>query len=430
MNYQEARKYIDDAASFGSVLGLENIKELLDRLGNPQNDLSVMHVAGTNGKGSFCAFEEAVLRDAGYSVGRYISPTLFHYRERIQVNGEYIDRDSLAELITEIAAAIDQMVHDGKAHPTQFEVETALCFLYFQKVKCDIVILEVGMGGNLDATNVLSHPLMNVIASISMDHMAFLGNTIEEIAACKAGIIKPKTPVVSLKQQAEAMQVIEEACRKNQCQLTIVDPMTAENISYGLKEQHFSFGNLRDLVITLPGTYQITNACLAVSAAAELKKLGWNITENNIRNGLKQTKWRGRFTVLHEEPVVIMDGAHNRDGAKVLAESLKTYFPGKKIHGIMGVFADKEYDRIIEQVSPYLCDMIAVETPDNPRALPKEELAREWKKYLSDVQTADSIGNAMQMNLARADKEDVILAFGSLSYLSEVEKAIEICESI
>ncbi len=424
MNYQKARQYIDEAAAYGSVLGLENIKELLKRLGNPQDDLQVIHVAGTNGKGSFCAFTETILRDAGYSVGRYISPTLFHYRERIQVNGEYIDKDSLAELITKIAEVISEMTAEGLAHPTQFEVETALSFLYFQKVKCDIVILEVGMGGNLDATNVLRHPLMNVITSISMDHMAFLGDTIEEIAACKAGIIKPDTPVVSWKQEPKAMDVIEKVCMKEHSPLTVMDPKTAFDISYGMKEQIFSMEEYKDLVITIPGTYQIGNACLAVAAAKQLRNAGLKITDENIRNGLKNTKWRGRFTVLHEKPTVIMDGAHNRDGARVLAESLKTYFPDRKIHGIMGVFADKEYELIIQQVAPYLTDITAVETPDNPRALPKEDLAKEWKKYLSNVTTAESISEAVEKILKSANTEDVILAFGSLSYLNEIEKTL------
>ena len=242
MNYEEARAYLDDAARYGSVLGLDTMKELLARLGNPQDDLKFIHIGGTNGKGSVLSYLSAVLKEAGYRVGRYISPTLFSYRERIQVNEIYIKKDALARLTTQIQSCADEMVRDGAPHPTAFEIETALCFLYFREEKCDLVVLEVGMGGATDATNVIKTTVLEVLASISMDHMGFLGDTLAEIAACKAGIIKPDTTVVSMRQQPEAMEVIRQVCQRQKADLRIADAANATDIVYGCEEQYFSYG--------------------------------------------------------------------------------------------------------------------------------------------------------------------------------------------
>ena len=298
MDYREARVYLENAAKYGSVLGLDNMRELLRRLGNPQDDLKFIHISGTNGKGSVLAYLSTVLKESGYRVGRYISPTLFSYRERIQVNEEYIEKEALARLTTRIAKAVERMQEEGKTHPTVFEIETALGFLYFREKACDLVVLETGLGGLEDATNVVKTTVMEVITSISMDHMGILGNTLAEIAANKAGIIKPQTAVVSVRQHPEAMEVIETVCRREECRLFVADTGQASAIRYGWETQSFHYKEYENLKISLGGAYQIENAALAVEAVRTLNKLGYSIMEEQLRRGLEKTRWRGRFTVL------------------------------------------------------------------------------------------------------------------------------------
>lgn len=424
MNYEESRVYLDDAAKYGSVLGLDNMRELLNRLGNPQDESKFIHIGGTNGKGSVLAYLSTILKESGYRVGRYISPTLFSYRERIQINESYIKKDSLARLTTQIRGCIDEMVKEGKAHPTAFEIETALCFLYFREENCDLVTLEVGMGGDLDATNVITTAVMEVLASISRDHMGFLGNTLGEIAACKAGIIKPGTLVVSASQAPEAMEVIRDKCKREGSRLRIADADLAEDVMYGCEKQRFSYKEHKALEISLAGYYQIANAVLAVEAVDGLRSLGYDISEEALRRGFANTVWKGRFTVLQKKPYVIIDGAHNQAAAEVLVKSIRQYFPDRKLHYIMGVFRDKEYEEIIRLTAPYAASVTTIETPGNPRALPAEELAECWKRYHRNVTCEKDIKCAVKKKLQEAEKDEVILAFGSLSFLREIEKAL------
>lgn len=429
MDYREARVYLENAAKYGSVLGLDNMRELLCRLGNPQDDLKFIHISGTNGKGSVLAYLSTVLKESGYRVGRYISPTLFSYRERIQVNEEYIEKEALARLTTRIAKAVERMQEEGKTHPTVFEIETALGFLYFREKACDLVVLETGLGGLEDATNVVKTTVMEVITSISMDHMGILGNTLAEIAANKAGIIKPQTAVVSVRQHPEAMEVIETVCRWEECRLFVADTGQASAIRYGWETQSFHYKEYENLKIFLGGAYQIENAALAVEAVRTLNKLGYSIMEEQLRRGLEKTRWRGRFTVLSKEPVFIIDGAHNRDAAKTLRKSLELYFTNRRLFYIMGVFKDKEYQEIVKITVPLSEHVITIETPGNDRALPAEELLKEVKKYQPSSEKAESIAEAVKKSLKMADKEDVILAFGSLSFLGEVTKALDTVRS-
>lgn len=425
MNYEEARVYLDDAAKYGSVLGLDSITALLAGLDNPQRELKFVHIAGTNGKGSVQAYLAAVLKEAGYRVGRYISPTLFCYRERIQVDEAYIDRDSLARYVTRIAEVIRSLTARGISHPTVFEIETALSFLYFREQRCDLVLLEVGMGGREDATNVVDTTVLEVITSISMDHMGFLGSTLAEIAWQKAGIIKPGTLVVSAAQQPEAMEVIRAESEKTGSALRTVDPARLGRIRYGIERQLFDYGAMRDIEISLAGCYQIDNAALAVEAVEALRELGYRISEEQLRNGLKTAGWKGRFSVIGREPLFIMDGAHNRDGADRLVQSIRQYFPGKKLYFIMGVFKDKEYDLIARMTAPLARHIVTIQTPDNPRALESTLLAETVARYNKNVEAAASIPQAVERCMALADKDDVILAFGSLSFHGELLQAVE-----
>lgn len=424
MNYEEARVYLDNLAKYGSVLGLDTMRELLRRLGNPERELKFIHLAGTNGKGSVLAFLSTVLKRSGYRVGRYISPTLFSYRERIQVNGEEIERETLARLVTRLRQVSEEMEDEGFSGPTVFELETALGFLYFKEKECDVVTLETGMGGRDDATNVIDTTVMEVFATISLDHLGVLGNNLEEIARCKAGIIKENTLVVSAAQEPEVEKILTEAALAQHSRIRMVKNQNIRNVEYGVEVQRLSYGGWKDVAIRLAGTYQIKNAALALEALSGLRELGYRIPDEAVYEGMEGTVWRGRFTCLGSKPLFIMDGAHNEDGARQLAASIEQYFPGKKISFIMGVFKDKEYEKLIRITAPYAEKVTAVETPGNPRALPKEELKKAWEKWNVPVVTADTIEDAVKKNLELSEKDDVIIAFGSLSFLGEIEKAV------
>lgn len=424
MNYTEARKFIDEVSTRGSELGLTSITNLLNILGNPQDDLKFIHVGGTNGKGSLLAYLESVLRTAGYQVGRYISPTLFSYRERIQVNGTYISREDFARLLSQVAGAMEQMKALGMGLPTVFEVETAVSFLYFKEANCDLVLLEVGMGGRLDATNLIKTPVLTALVSISMDHMEFLGSTLAEIAWNKAGIFKKGVPAVSIFQKEEAAEVIQKEAAEKNTICTFVDKSLLEDVVYGLEEQHFSYKEFKDMVIHLAGLHQIENAALALECIRSLRESGYPVSDDAVREGLEKTQWKGRFTIIHKEPTVIIDGAHNPDAAERLRQAVETYFPDKKKYYIFGVFSDKEYDKIINSTAPMADHIFAIETPDNPRALPTEKLVEAVKPVNPSVEAAENISDAVKKAFAAANPEDVILIFGSLSFLGEVERTI------
>lgn len=428
MNYEEARVYLDEVSKYGSVLGLDNMRELLGRLGNPQDDLKFIHISGTNGKGSALSYMSTILSGAGFRTGRYISPTLYAYRERIQVDGVMIDRESLAALVTVVKEAVDAMEAENKGNPTVFEVETALSLLYFKEQKCDIVVLETGLGGTLDATNVVKTTVMEMISSIGMDHMEFLGGTLQEIAENKAGIIKPHTWVVSAEQDPQAAEVIKRVCREKDCKLSVVDPDAFQDVHYGYEKQTFTYKNWKDVEITLAGTYQVTNAALALEAVEALRKLGYSLTEEQVRKGMKAAFWRGRFSVIHKNPVVVIDGAHNPAAAKVLKDSLETYFQGKNLHFIMGVFADKDYQSVIEMTAPLAKHIITIETPGNPRALSAVKLKEAVEKVNPSVEAAGSIREAVEKSMKNAQKDDVIAAFGSLSFLGELDREVQSME--
>ncbi|MDY4395852.1 MAG: folylpolyglutamate synthase/dihydrofolate synthase family protein [Oscillospiraceae bacterium] len=400
------------------------MRELLHRLGDPQNELKFIHISGTNGKGSVLAYLSTILSGAGYRTGRYISPTLFSYRERIQVDGEYIEKESLACHVTAIAAAAEDMQKAGLPSPTVFEIETALAFLYFKEKRCDIVTLEVGCGGLLDATNVITTTLMEVIASISMDHTDLLGDTLAKIAAQKAGIIKPDTMVVSAQQKSEAAQVIEDTCKEQHCTLQMVDESKISNVHYGAEGQTFSYKTWENVAISLAGSYQIKNAALALEGVEALRKLGYALSDQQVREGLLHTAWRGRFTTLRRDPTVIIDGAHNPAAALELKESLERYFPGKTLYFVMGMFKDKDYAQVIDQTAPLARHIITVETPGNPRAMPARELAEAVGKVNPSVEWADSVAHGVEKALAMAGKEDAVIVFGSLSFLGEAADAV------
>lgn len=427
MNYREAMEYVEYLQRYGSVPGLQNMQRLCERLGNPQEGLRFVHIAGTNGKGSVLAYVSTVLQKAGYRVGRYISPTILDYRERFQINSRTIAKTELCRYLERIKEIAEQMESAGLTHPTPFEIETAIAFLYFLDKKCDIVVLETGLGGSLDATNIINTTLCAVFASISMDHMAVLGDSLEKIAKQKAGIVKDNCRIVTCRQKDEVMQVIEDEAREHNCSLTIADVGRVSHIKYGLGKQYFSYGMYKKLEITMSGQFQIDNAIVAIEVINALCSEGFKVSDEQLKAGLMQTTWLGRFSIIGKKPLFIVDGAHNEDAAQRLAQSIRLYFTNKKIIYIMGVLADKEYDKIIQSTYELAQHIITVKPPHNARALDGYELAREVKEYHNSVTVADSLMEAVEMAylLIGKDNNAVIIAFGSLSFLGELIHIVE-----
>ncbi|MCC8169541.1 MAG: HD domain-containing protein [Oscillospiraceae bacterium] len=394
MEYREAREYIQKASVYGIVPGLSNIKRLCGYLGNPQEELRVIHIAGTNGKGSTGAFIEAILRAAGIRTGRFSTPAVFDYSEQFQVNGENISPARYAHYIDLIKTASEQITEEGYPHPTPFEMETALAFMYFRDEDCGAAVIEAGMGGGMDATNVISKSIASVITPIGMDHMRFLGDTKEEIALHKAGIIKENGIVITAPQADCVMRVIEREAARNNAKLFISD----RDIDYE---------------ISLKGEYQRTNAALAAEVC---RRVGFNITEREIEYGLKNTVWHGRFEKICEEPELIIDGAHNEHGARALMKSIDRYYRGRKIIYIMGVLCDKEYKKIAE-LTAHRADKIYTITPPRPRGLKNETLAAAVGEFNKNV---EAVTLDAALKLCFKEKDAVIAAFGSLSFLGEL----------
>nr|WP_302025394.1 folylpolyglutamate synthase/dihydrofolate synthase family protein [uncultured Blautia sp.] len=424
MDYQQSRAYIRDAEQYaGGAMDLINIKELMKRLGNPQDQLKYIHVAGTNGKGSVIAYLYTTLMKAGYHVGRYISPSVYSYREKIETEGKPISREEFAEQTTRVAAVIEEMTAEGLAHPTPFEIETAVAFLFFAEEKCDPVILEVGMGGITDATNLITTTELAVLVPISMDHQSFLGNTISEIAEKKAGIIKPGSSVVTIGQETEALEVIKKTGAEAGADVCVADVSEAEVLEADFTGQRFCYKG-EEYTLSLAGSYQTENAVLALEALRILDERGYHTTLEQRKEGLWATRWNGRLTIIHKDPLFIVDGAHNPAAADMLEDSVRKYFKDRRLFFIMGVFKDKDYPYIIRKLCPYAEQILAIETPDNPRALPAEELAKAIRPYNANVRAEKNIPRAVEELFEMAGKDDVILSFGSLSFIGEITRIV------
>lgn len=390
LNYNQALDFIHGLNAFGTKLGLENITKLLEILGNPHKDMKIIHVAGTNGKGSTCAMIDSILRSDGYKVGLYTSPYLEVFNERIQVNGKNISDDDLARLTDKVQKAVFYMRENNIGSPTEFEVVTAIGFLYFYEQTVDFLVLEVGMGGRLDATNVVT-PLVSVITPISFDHQEYLGNTLSAIAKEKCGIIKPGVPVVTSPQEPEALQVIEETCKNLNCRLLKVigeesiskdfdlhDTATYKLVSdnddgliFDLKTPAEEFKNLE---IHLIGRHQLSNAATAVTAVDVLNMHGIDIKREAIYAGLKNARWPGRLERISQKPLILIDGAHNIAGIKTLKDALIRYYKDKKKILVLGILKDKDYKEMLKEIVP-IADVVITTAPLSPRALNASELA-------------------------------------------------------
>lgn len=436
MNYQEAMNYIKSIQTGNPIKpGLETISNLLYALGNPQDRLHFIHIAGTNGKGSTAAFVASVLAAAGRKTGRYISPAVFSEFEKIQyVQGKetvMVTEQELADILTEIRTAIEKIEKEGKPVPTEFEIETAAAFLAFSRWNCDVVVLETGMGGRLDATNIVTHVDCSVLTPIAMDHMKFLGNTIERIAMEKAGIIKSGVPVVANQKNPSVRECIQKAAAAKGADLWFVDEkqIHIEEIFPG--KTIFLYRGYGEFMIAQPGVYQVENACLALECIQQVAEK-YGITKQAVKEGMRRAKWPGRFDILSEQPWVVADGAHNPQGVQSLLESLNVYFKDFRKIGIMGVFSDKEYATMCDMIEGVFEQMYTV-TPPTKRGLSAEVLAAELNqgKMGMDAEKACpcvSVSEAFRMavNLAEDGKCDksIIVVFGSLSFLKLVYELV------
>lgn len=429
MNIREAQNYLEELSKFGARPGLQRIRELVNRLENPEKDLKFIHVAGTNGKGSVCTYVSNILMEAGFKTGCFTSPAVMEYRERFRISGRNASQAALCRNLETVKNAVDAMISDGLDSPTQFEVETALAFMLFKEAGCEIVVLECGMGGEGDSTNIIGTPLLSVITSISMDHMAVLGKNIEAITRQKCGIIKPKGHVVTIEQSPEAMNVIKAKCSLEKADLTILNKKDITDVKWGLKSSSFGLGKKRKFKINIVGTYQTDNAALAVMCIDALRKEHIKIDDAVICKGLENSVWHGRFEIISRKPLFIIDGAHNEDAAKRLSDSVEYYLHNEeeagKIIYIFGVLADKDYEKIARIMAPHAAHIITVSTPGNSRALPSEALAAEVSKYHPMVTAAGSVTEALEIAYLLADEDSAIVAFGTLSFLGDISRQVE-----
>lgn len=428
MNYNEALQFIHESHKFGMRLGLDNIKKLLELLGDPQNNLKIIHVAGTNGKGSTCSFISSILKESGYKVGLYTSPFLETFTERIRVNGENISEEEVGKIVSLIKEKIEMMVSEGYSYPTEFEIVTAMAFYYYNQEKVDFVALEVGLGGRYDATNVIDKPVVSAITSISLDHTGILGDTLGKIAFEKGGIIKEDCPTIVYPQQEEASEVIKNICAEKKSKYIECDFKNIEIKSSNINSQIYNCNingkELRDLEIKLIGAHQIKNSIVALNVIEYLNSIKiTNISEENIRKGLLETKWPGRIEKISENPMFIIDGAHNEEGAKSLANSIDKYFENKNKILVIGMLEDKDIESVLDLLIPKFNKVITT-TPDNPRAIDANKLKEKIERYNIEVTCEPNIKEAVDYALKISNKDDVIISAGSLYMIGNVRTII------
>lgn len=428
MNYEQAIEYIESTCKFGNNSGTKRVEKILELLGNPHRELKCIHIAGTNGKGSTTVMISKILIEAGYKVGMYTSPYLEEFEERIQINGENIPKDRLASVMSRVAEAVDKIIKDGYGSPTEFEIITCAMFLYYFEEKIDYGVIEVGLGGRMDSTNVIT-PLVSVITSISFDHMGILGDTLEKIAYEKAGIIKEGVPLVLYPQQKESEEVIKNICKEKNSPLIYVKEdsvkSTEENL-YNVNYQRCIISTLNkeyNIELSLLGIHQLLNCSAVLNVMEQLQSLGTNIEEEHILRGLKNVKWPGRMEIMKKNPIVLIDGAHNIDGIDKLSKNVKKYFKYNKLILIIGILSDKQVEEMIKTIVPLAHRVIAI-TPHSYRAENADKLAEIIKKYNDNYEKIEDYDTAYTKALSYCEEEDMILICGSLYMIGDMRKII------
>ncbi|WP_352399045.1 folylpolyglutamate synthase/dihydrofolate synthase family protein [Anaerotignum sp.] len=427
MNYEESIFYLEEEIGFASCPGLERITQLMEKLGNPEKQLKTVHIAGTNGKGSATAMLSSILQEGGYRTAAYTSPHLEKYNERFLINGKEISDEAFSRVITKTKNACKELVKEGKDAPTLFEVITGAAFLYFAEENVDIAIMEVGLGGRFDATNIIENPVLSIIMSISLDHAEFLGDTIEQIALEKSGIIKKSCPVVLYSQEELVYNIVKNRAEALQapfyCQKEAaikVSSQTLEGTIFDVNTPTFVYNNL---FLPLLGIHQVQN-CVTVLAACEiLKEKGFPLTKNQICSGISNTFWAGRMEICRTSPLVMLDGAHNVDGIRRLAESVRNYFENRKITLVLGVLGDKEYEQMAELILPFANQVVLTE-PHSQRKLDANKLANIVFRKELPFYIEPEIENAYQKALQITPETDIILCCGSLYMIGALRSYI------
>lgn len=428
MNYLDAMNYIKKIGNFGSNYGLERTNRLLEHLGSPEKDLNIVHIAGTNGKGSTTSITTSLLMAEGFKVGMYTSPFLEEFEERIQINKKNIPKEDLAKYVSIIKGAVEKVIEEGYNHPTEFEIITCLMFKYFKDNNVDYAVVEVGLGGRLDSTNVIV-PKVSALASISLDHTNLLGNTISEIAKEKCGIIKENISVISYPQKEEAKEVIEKIAKEKHAPLKVIDKNDSEfievidedniyqKVKYKIDEKEYIV-NLK-----LLGEHQILNGLLALNIVNELSKLdGFKL--NHIEEGFKNATWNGRLEVLSKEPLIVIDGAHNLDGIEALVKNVKKYFKYDKLYLLIGILADKDVKHMLKKIIPLSYEVVCL-TPHSDRAELSEKLKEEVIPLNNKTESYDSYEEGFKAIKEKATKKDMILGAGSLYMIGELRGIIK-----
>lgn len=416
MTYTQALEYIHSVSWKGSVPGLERTRQLLALMGNPEKKLKFIHIAGTNGKGSTASMSANVLFKAGYNVGLYTSPYIFEFNERMRVNGENIFNEELAE-ITEYVKPLAESMEDK---PTEFELVTCIAFAYFYRHKCDIVCLEVGMGGELDSTNVIEPPVASVITNIGLDHTEFLGDTLEKIAETKSKIIKENSIAVLYPSEKEVEKVIEARCKAVNAQLVKADFGSVVPASTSLEYQAFNWKNLENIKLHLLGEHQLKNVATVLTLMETLRLKGFVITDEAIRQGIEGAVWQGRFEVVSRNPLFVVDGGHNPQCIEALVKNVKSYITSRPLIVLTGVLADKDYNSMYSEMSQ-LADEFVTVTPPNPRALSASDLAEYITSLGTKATPCNSIAEGVALAKEKAGERGAVLAYGSLYMVADIE---------
>lgn len=420
MNYEQALEYIHSVNWAFCKPGLERITELCAALGNPQEKLRFIHVAGTNGKGSTSAMLASVLQNAGYKTGLYTSPYIRTFCERIRVDGENIPKETLASLTERVRPIADAM----EDKPTEFELITALAFTYFAEQNCDVVVLEVGLGGRLDSTNVIQNTALSIITGLDFDHTALLGNTIQEIATEKAGIIKEGRPVLFGGEEGEALDVIRAFALENNAPVYTVDRSSYCQREATLGGTTFDYLHYTDLRLPLLGAYQPYNATLVLTAIELLNRQGFAIDEGAVRKGLACVRWPARFELLSHEPIIIYDGGHNPEGVRAAVASVRAYFGTQRVNLLSGVMADKDRSEMIETMKPIIARAFTV-TPNNPRALAAADYAAQLSAHGISAVSYGSVADGVRAATESSKQEGIpLICLGSLYLYEEVEATV------
>ena len=419
MNINEVLDYIHSVCWKGMMPGLQRITELLEKMGNPEKDLKFIHIAGTNGKGSTAAMTASILRKAGYRTGLYTSPYIYQFGERMQVDGQLIPDEELIDIVEYVKPLADTMTET----PTEFELITAIAFEHFKRQKCDIVVLEVGLGGLLDATNVIDCPEVAVITNIGLDHTDILGHTLEEIAFNKAGIIKENGHAVIYRGTPGVEAVFEKTCAEKNVSLKKANFDGLKLKTHDLFEQVFDCGEYKDIHLPLLSDHQLHNAAVVLAVAETLQEIGWNITRENIYDGIRDVSWPGRFDIVSRDPLFIIDGGHNPQCLEALVKNIQDYLTGRRVIALTGVLADKDYGDMYRPVMPYIEQFVCV-TPPNPRRLMAEELAAHLTKVGAVASACEDIPAGVRKAIKLAGKDGVVLCFGSLYTIGDIRNAL------